>query len=124
MGFNTVGKQWAFIVREFEGAVKAQKELMTEKNPTGFQFDEYEDGWLRALELGLTQAKGCRRAMKLHFWRKPVTRKETLLVGFLLRLRMQVAEEQLADTSYRSGMMDACQSWADDLVNDPRFGMK
>ena len=127
MGLNTVGKQWAYVANELHEAVKAQKKLMTEKNPTGFQVDEYEDGWLRALELGFTQAKGCHRVMRLHFWQKPVTTKEMLLVGFLLRLREQVGEDNPADTSYRSGMMDAIDHWVDSVVNAPqnqsRFGL-
>lgn len=117
MGLNTVGKQWAYIVREFGGMVKAQKKLMTEKNPHGFEVDEYEDGWLRALELGLTQAKGCHRTTRLSFWRKPATTEEMLLVGFLLRLRDQVEESQPADTSYRSGMMDALDYWVGYVIN-------
>lgn len=117
MGLNTVGKQWAYIAKELEGVVKAQKKLMAEKNPTGFHVDEYEDGWLRALEIGFAQAKGCRRAMMFRFWCRPVTTKEMLLVGFLLRLRVQVGEDNAADTSYRSGMMDAIDHWVDALVN-------
>lgn len=117
MSFNPVSQQWAYIVQQFEGMVKAQKKLMAEKNPHGFEVDEYEDGWLRALELGLTQAKGCHRAMRFSFWRKPVTTKEMLLVGFLLRLREQVEESLPADTSYRSGMMDAIDHWVDYVVN-------
>lgn len=107
MAWVTVGKQWAFIARELREFVTVQKQVISEKEAQGYEAGEYEEGWLAAYEKGLQVAEKKHRATRFRFWQSPVTSTTVLMLGLLARLEKEIEEEFPADSSYRTGMLDA-----------------
>jgi hypothetical protein len=109
-----VAEQWAYVVGKFEEAVQAQKNIIADRVAAGDGYSEYEDGWLKIMEVGLAKAKGSHHVNRAV---SGVVSDNRLLIEFLFKLKAQVEELEPEDTSARTGMMDVLDYWIADLLD-------
>jgi hypothetical protein len=107
MVLNTVGKQWANIVEQFELSEKAQRGHNTEVARRGVEIDDYSYNRLRVFEIGLALAKEQHRSVRFKFWMKPHTSENMILVDFLLALEDFVTRKP----DYHPQMTTALENW-------------
>lgn len=123
MRINPVHKHWSYIVAEFEAAITKQDVVMTaaEKSGEG-TIKDYESGKMRALTLGLANARSKKRESRMDFFKQPARNKHRAMISYLESLLRDIYPDTSRSLEFKAGMIDTLSNWAVEEKGKIKYG--
>lgn len=123
MGFNSVSRQWDYVIGEFNSAITSHQTAIAQKISEGCEVEAFDCIWLQVLKSGRSQAKNRQRIARVMFWKSSSFSARRVLADFLEELKNQTKDNSSVQGELLSRKaLESLKAWSAIVRLEMKYG--